>query len=181
MPPQDWLRCRANPRLFLRTLIQRIPGLDPDALVDLFDYKRSSGPEEAFVTCTLRVRTEACGGLLASSGVGGLFIKDFSNSGTVEWQRPLPGEPPRPMLDRILRLSELQHLMGAGLQCHWQLGPTPCRGGPAKLLCCQRLCMWHTAQHLTVLLDRPGIAGRGIVLHHQQAGSHAAVFSCATS
>jgi hypothetical protein len=46
--PDDWLRCRANSKLALRTMIQRLPGLDPDALVDLFDFRRSTGPEDAF-------------------------------------------------------------------------------------------------------------------------------------
>jgi len=120
--PQDWTRCRANPKLFLRTLIQRIPGLDPDTLIDLFDYRRSNGPEEAVSTCTLRVCTEACGGLLASSGADGLFIKDFTGSGTVEWQRPLPGELPRAFLDRIVRLSMQQRLPGLAFSASGSLG-----------------------------------------------------------
>ena len=111
MTSEDWTRCRANPRSFLRTMVQRIPGLDPHALVDVFDYRRPMGPEEAFATCA-RARTEACGGLLASSGMAGLFIKDFTNSGTVEWQKLTPGEQPRAFFGRILRLSEQQHLVG---------------------------------------------------------------------
>ena len=52
----------------------------------------------------------------------GLFIKDFSNSGTVEWQKPLPGELPRVMLDRVLRLSEQQHLTGLAFSATGSLG-----------------------------------------------------------
>ena len=122
LPPQAWTRCRANPKLFLRTLIQRIPGLDPDALVDLFDYRRSGGPEEAAATCALRVRAEACGALLAGSGSEGLFIKDFSNNGTVEWQKPLPGEMPRAFLYRVLRLSGQQRLAGLAFSATGSLG-----------------------------------------------------------
>ena len=96
--------------------------MDPDALVDLFDYRRSACPEEAAATCTLRVRAEACGGLLAGNGSEGLFIKDFSNNGTVEWQKPLPGEMPRAFLYRVLRLSGQQRLAGLAFSATGSLG-----------------------------------------------------------
>ena len=118
----QWIQFRANPSRALQAAIWRIRGLDRIAIIDVWDFARTTVADGDRVSCKVRVISSAVDFLLCTSGQDGLLIRDLLASGSVQWGKPGTDERHLAFLDRMLRLSEDKKCHGLAFSNKGSLG-----------------------------------------------------------
>ena len=120
--PNEWTRIKARPRETLRELILKLPQVNPDDLIDIFDFRRPDNDAQAFFSCTLRVKKHAVPKFVAASGHSGLMLKDFDASSSVQWCKPNEKEDGPSFLARVRDLSIEEGVPGVAFSASGSIG-----------------------------------------------------------
>ena len=118
----EWTRIRARPREVLRELILKLPQVNPDDLIDIFDFRRPDNDNQAFFSCTLRVKKHAVPKFVAASGHAGLLLKDFDTASSVLWSKPIENEDGPAFLARVREQSIEEGVPGVAFSASGSIG-----------------------------------------------------------
>ena len=118
----DWTRIKARPREALRDLIIKLPQVNPDDLIDIFDFRRPDNDNQAFFSCTLRVKKHAVPKFVAASGHAGLLLKDFNPDSSVMWCKASEKEDGLAFLARVRGQSIEDGIPGVAISASGSIG-----------------------------------------------------------
>eukprot|EP00974_Lingulodinium_polyedra_P061997 5985032-Lingulodinium_polyedra.AAC.1 len=117
-----WLAIRAKPKEELKAALLRLPGVEPDDLIDVFGFKRPIAEGPSFFACTARVKQDAAGKFQSASGHDGVLCKLFTSTGPVQWLKPEDAEPGHCFLQRVYQQSITEACPGLAFSSSGSLG-----------------------------------------------------------